>query len=72
VLVEIGLRAAGGSYLRSKDEVRGLFDGLRLVPPHAGADPDITWVGQWNCDDPVLADSDGSRWLYCGVAEKTS
>ena len=70
VLAEVGQRAAGGSFHRTKDEVRGFFDGLRLVAPHPGADLDVTWVGLWGCEDPVLADSDGSRWLYCGVAEK--
>jgi len=29
-------------------------------------------VGLWDCEDPALADSEGSRWLYCGVAKKTS
>jgi hypothetical protein len=71
-LVEVGLRAAGGGYLRSKDEVRKLFEGLTLVPPYPGAEPDVTWVGLWNCEDPALADSEGSRWLYCGVARKDS
>jgi S-adenosyl methyltransferase len=71
-LVEVGLRAAGGGYLRSKAEVRELFEGLEIVPPYAGADPDLTWVGLWDCEDPALADSEGSRWLYCGVAKKTS
>jgi hypothetical protein len=71
-LVEVGLRAAGGGYLRSKDEVRKLFEGLTLVPPYPDAEPDVTWVGLWNCEDPALADSEGSRWLYCGVARKDS
>jgi S-adenosyl methyltransferase len=71
-LVEVGLRAAGGGYLRSKAEVRELFEGLEIVPPYAGADPDLTWVGLWDCEDPTLADSEGSRWLYCAVAQKTS
>jgi len=71
-LVEVGLRAAGGGYLRSKTEVRELFEGLEIVSPYAGADPDLTWVGLWDCEDPALADSEGSRWLYCGVAKKTS
>jgi hypothetical protein len=70
-LVEVGLRAAGGGYLRSKTEVRELFEGLEMVPPYPGADPDVTWVGLWDCEDPELADSEGSRWLYCGVAKKT-
>jgi len=71
-LVEVGLRAAGGGYLRSKTEVREIFGGLEIVPPYAGADPDLTWVGLWDCEDPALADSEGSRWLYCAVAKKTS
>lgn len=71
-LVEVGLRAAGGGYLRSKAEVHELFDGLEIVPPYAGAAPDLTWVGLWDCEDPALADSEGSRWLYCGVGKKTS
>ena len=70
-LVDVGLRAAGCGYLRSKAEVRKLFEGLQIVPPYTGADPDLTWVGLWDCEDPVLADSEGSRWLYCGVAKKT-
>jgi S-adenosyl methyltransferase len=68
----IGEEAAGGSFYRSKDEVRALFDGLQLAPPYEGAAADVTWVGHWGCEDPVLADSDGSRWLYCGVARKKS
>jgi hypothetical protein len=66
-----GVAAAyGGGFPRSKDEVRKLFDGLELVPPYAGAEPDVTWVGLWGAEDPVLADSEGSRWLYCGVARR--
>lgn len=70
-IVDAGSRSAGGGYMRSKDEVSRFFDGLELVAPYEGAAPDVTWVGLWNCDDPVLADSEGSRWLYCGVARKT-
>jgi hypothetical protein len=68
----VGQQAAGGSFYRSKDEVRRLFDGLHLVPPYDGAPADVTWVGLWGCEDPILADSEGSRWLYCGVARKSS
>ena len=60
----------GGSYYRSKAEIRALFDGLELVSPYDGAEPDVAWVGLWGCEDPVLADSEGSRWLYCAVARK--
>ncbi|HXP18597.1 MAG TPA: SAM-dependent methyltransferase [Streptosporangiaceae bacterium] len=70
-IVEAGRQSAGGACLRSKDEIRKLFDGLELVTPYSGAAADVTWVGLWNCEDPELADSEGSRWLYCGVARKT-
>jgi hypothetical protein len=69
-LAEVGANAAGGSYYRSKAEIRALFDGLELVAPYEGAEPDVAWVGLWGCEDPVLADSEGSRWLYAGVARK--
>jgi S-adenosyl methyltransferase len=69
-LTQVGGQAAEGTYLRSRAEVRRFFDGLELVPPYPGAEPDVTWVGLWNCEDPALADSEGSRWLYCGVARR--
>jgi hypothetical protein len=69
-LAEVGEQAAGGSYYRSKDEIRALFGGAELVPPYPDAKPDVCWVGLWGCEDPALADSEGSRWLYCGVARK--
>lgn len=54
-------------YFRSKSEVARFFDGLRLTPPYAGAAPEITYCGIWGAEDVGLADSEGSRWLYCGV-----
>lgn len=69
-LAEVGEQAAGGSYYRTKDEIRAFFDGLEIVPPYEGAQPDVAWVGLWGCEDPGLADSEGSRWLYCGVGRK--
>jgi hypothetical protein len=68
----IGGGAAACGYLRSKTEVRELFEGLEIVAPYPAADPDLTWVGRLDCEDPTLADSEGSRWLYCAVAQKTS
>jgi S-adenosyl methyltransferase len=70
VILAAGSQSAGGAYMRSRAEVRRLFGGLELIPPYDGADPDVTWVGLWNCEDPELADSEGSRWLYSGVATK--
>jgi hypothetical protein len=43
---------------------------LELVPPYEGAEPEITFTGLWGAEDVGLADSEGSRWLYCGVARK--
>jgi len=57
-------------YFRSRPEVARFFAGLELVSPYPGAEPDLTFTGVWGAEDPVLADSDGSRWLYCGVARR--
>lgn len=56
-------------YFRSKAKVARFFEGLELAPPYDGAEPDITFTGIWGAEDPELADSEGSRWLYCGVAK---
>jgi hypothetical protein len=50
--------------------VAGFFDGLELVAPYQGAEPGLTFTGVWGAEDPEAADTDGSRWLYCGVARK--
>jgi hypothetical protein len=57
-------------YFRSKAKVARFFDGLELVSPYEGAEPQVTFTGLWGAEDKDLADSDGSRWLYCGVAKK--
>jgi hypothetical protein len=62
--------AYGGGYARSKDQVRKLLNDMEIVPPYRGADPDLTWVGLWGAEDLELADSEGSRWLYCAVAKR--
>ena len=55
-------------YFRDKTQVGRFFEGLELVPPYEGAKPEITFTGIWGAEDAKLADSEGSRWLYCGVA----
>jgi hypothetical protein len=60
--------AAQHIYFRGKAEVARFFDGLELVPPFEGAPPELTYAGMWGAEAPELADSDGSRWLYSGVA----
>lgn len=55
-------------YFRPEADVARFFDGLELVPPYPGAKPELTFTGIWGAEDAALADSEGSRWLYCGVA----
>ena len=69
---EAGRLSAGGGYPRSRADLRRIIGELEVVPPFEGAASEVTWVGLWNCEDPELADSDGSRWLYCAVARKAS
>ena len=57
-------------YFRSQAKVERFFAGLELLPPYEGAEPGVTFTGLWGAEDVELADSDGSRWLYCGVARK--
>jgi hypothetical protein len=60
-------RTTGNIFVRPLAQVERFFGGLDLVPPYEAADPGICYVGQWGAVDPGLADSDGSRMLYCGV-----
>jgi hypothetical protein len=57
-------------YFRSRAAIARFFDGLEMVPPYHGAEPAICYTGVWGAEDPTLADTDGQRWLYCGVARK--
>jgi hypothetical protein len=57
-------------YFRSQAEISRFFDSMELVPPYPGAQPAICYTGLWGAEDPLLADSEGARWLYCGVARK--
>jgi len=57
-------------HFRSKAEVARFFDGLELVAPYTGARPGLAYLGEWGAEDPVLADTEGSRWGYCGVARR--
>jgi len=57
-------------HFRSKAQIARFFDGLEVIPPYEGAAPAITYSGLWGAEDVQMADSDGSRWLYCAVARK--
>jgi hypothetical protein len=57
-------------YFRSKPEVERFFTGLELVPPYDGAEPGLSYTGIWGAEDVAMADTDGSRWLWCGVARR--
>jgi len=63
-------RATEQMHFRSKAQIQRFFDGLEVVAPYEGAAPAITYSGLWGAEDVGLADSDGSRWLYCAVARK--
>jgi O-methyltransferase involved in polyketide biosynthesis len=55
-------------HFRSVADIARLFDDLKLVPPSATeSEGRICYAGDWGAEDPVLADSEGSRWLVCGV-----
>lgn len=68
--VEVYSRGTEDIHFRSKADVERFFEGLELVPPYEGAGPVVTHVGLWGAEDPGLADTDDSRWLYCGVARR--
>ncbi|MHB1820860.1 MAG: SAM-dependent methyltransferase, partial [Streptosporangiaceae bacterium] len=57
-------------FMRSAAEVERFFAGLELVPPYQGAGPRLAYLGEWGADDPASADTDGSRWGYCGVGRR--
>jgi S-adenosyl methyltransferase len=64
-------RATEQMHFRSRPEVERLFDSVRLVSPRDPEGPGrLCYVGDWEAEDADLADSDGSRWLYCGVARR--
>jgi hypothetical protein len=63
-------RGAEDIHFRTRTDVERFFAGLELVPPYAGAPPELTHVGLWGAEDPALADTDSARWLYCGVARR--
>ena len=56
-------------YFRSKPAIARFFDGLEIAEPYPGGAPALTYSGLWGAEDVQLADSDGSRWLYCAVAK---
>jgi hypothetical protein len=64
-------RATEQVHFRSRPGVERLFGGLHLVSPQDPEGPgQLCYVGDWEAEDAELADSDGSRWLYCGVARR--
>jgi hypothetical protein len=61
-------RASEQGYARTRAEVERFFEGLTLESPYPGEPPRLAFAGEWGAEDPDVADSDGSRWSYCGVA----
>jgi SAM-dependent methyltransferase len=77
-VVESAGKAAGKVYEltenppidRTRTEIERFFAGLALVAPYPGAEPGLAHIGVWGAEDPVTADSDGSRLGYAAVARK--
>lgn len=67
---DVYAKATQNMHLRSREEIERFFTGLEIVPPYEGAEAAVTNVGLWGADDPELADSDGSRWWFGGVARR--
>jgi hypothetical protein len=65
---DIYARSSQPIYPRSRAGITRFFDGLDMVPAYPGAGPDVVHTGEWGAENLSAADSDGSRWLYCGVA----
>ncbi len=65
---DVYARSSQPIYPRSKADIARFFGGLEMVPAYPGAGSDVVHTGVWGAEDPSMADSDGSRWLYCGVA----
>jgi S-adenosyl methyltransferase len=59
-------------HFRSQKQIAGFFAGLELVSP-SPAEPEgaLSYAGVWGAEDETVADSDGSRWLYCGVGRRS-
>lgn len=58
-------------HFRSREEVARYFTGMELVPPSLrGTEGALSYAGVWGAEDPTVADTDGSRWIYCGVARR--
>jgi hypothetical protein len=55
---------------RSRAQVERFFAGLTIVPPYPGAAPELASAGLWDCEDPEVSDSDGSRAFYVAVGWK--
>jgi hypothetical protein len=68
--IDLYSRASENLYFRCRADVERFFAGLELVSPCPNTAAAVVHAGEWGADDPALADSDGSRWSYCGVARR--
>lgn len=56
-------------YFRTQAQVASLLDGLEVVPPYRGAEPELAFLGEWGSRDPKRADISGT-WGLCALARK--
>lgn len=66
-IMEIYRNSDTNGYMRNKAQIEWFFEGMELVPPYEGAEPQVTFIGLWGSEDPKLADDDSNRWFYAGV-----
>ena len=63
-------RASENAHFRPKAEIERFFDGLEIMPPYEGAEPGVTFIGLFDCEDAEEADDDSSHWFYAAVARR--
>jgi hypothetical protein len=68
--LDVYSKATENIYVRPRHEVERFFERLEIVPPYDGGPGEVCYVGEWGAEVPELADSDGSRMLYCGVGRR--
>jgi S-adenosyl methyltransferase len=68
--LDVYAKATENIHVRPRDQVERFFEHLDMVPPYDGAPPGVCYVGEWGAEVPALADSDGSRMMYCGVGRR--
>lgn len=57
-------------HLRTREDIERCFTGLDILPPYSGAEPGVSRIGLWGCEDPDAARDESSQALWCAVARR--